>query len=70
MDNKLYKYLIIKIINIFILSFNLNNVYSQIFSAEQNPPSIKWKQINSPNFQITYPTEIEKEAQRMANTLI
>lgn len=69
MDNKLFKHIIISILTIFLLSFNLHKVYSQIFSAEQNPPSIKWKQINSPNFQIIYPTEIEKEAQRMANTL-
>jgi hypothetical protein len=68
---KLYKlkYLFISTLCIFISSTYSTDVFSQIFSAEQNPPSIKWLQINSTNFQIIYPTELEIEAQRMANTL-
>ena len=42
---------------------------AQIFGGEQNPLSVKWKQINHQGFQLIYPTELEKEAQRMANTL-
>lgn len=63
------KYLFISALCIIISSINSTEVFSQIFSAEQNPPSIKWLQINSANFQIIYPTELEIEAQRMANTL-
>jgi len=43
--------------------------FSQLFSAGQNPPSVKFKQINTDQFQIIYPTLLEIEAQRMANVL-
>jgi len=69
MKKYIFKLLIISILCIIILSFNSVRVFSQIFSAEQNPPSIKWLQINSSNFQIIYPTQLDEEAQRMANTL-
>jgi hypothetical protein len=69
MKKYIFKLLIISTLCIIILSFNSTKVFSQIFSAEQNPPSIKWSQINSSNFQIIYPTQLEDEAQRMANTL-
>jgi hypothetical protein len=35
----------------------------------QNPNTIVWKQINTEHFQIIFPEEIEKEAQRVAHTL-
>ena len=68
-DNALYKSLIIKIKTTIILSLISHSVFSQIFSEEQNPLSVKWRQINAAGFKIIYPTELEKEAQRMANTL-
>ncbi|HEX7365816.1 MAG TPA: hypothetical protein VF273_01905, partial [Pelobium sp.] len=55
------------IISIFI--FTSHSAFSQIIDGGQNPPSVKFKQINTPNFQIIYPTLFEGEAQRMANTL-
>lgn len=64
-----YKSLIIKIQYTLILSLISHNAFSQIFSAEQNPLSVKWRQINAAGFKIIYPTALEKEAQRMANTL-
>ncbi|MDQ3394888.1 MAG: hypothetical protein M3512_12355 [Bacteroidota bacterium] len=36
---------------------------------DQNPPSIKWQQINSAHFKIIFPEGFDKEAQRTANTL-
>jgi hypothetical protein len=33
-----------------------------------NPPSVKWQKINTPNFRILYPRGFEEQAQRMANT--
>src|SRR5258706_1133186 len=33
------------------------------------PPSLKWYQINTPNFKVLYPSGFEVQAQRMANTL-
>ncbi len=43
--------------------------FCQFIGGGQNPPSVKFKQINTANFQIIYPTLFEVEAQRMANTL-
>jgi len=43
---------------------------SLAFAAKsQNPPDIKWKCIISSNFKIIFPSDIESEAQRIANTL-
>jgi hypothetical protein len=52
-----------------ILSFVSHCAFSQIFNEEQNPLSVKWRQIKASGFKIIYPEELEKEAQRMANTL-
>ncbi len=60
------------IISILILTISLitsNKVFAQLFDATQNPPSVKFRQINTPHFQIIYPTPLEQEAQRMANVL-
>ncbi|MGB4774378.1 MAG: hypothetical protein WBP45_04340, partial [Daejeonella sp.] len=64
-----YKALHINIYILLICCFNLSSVKAQFFDSEQNPPGVKWQQINTTNFQIIYPTEFENEAQRMANTL-
>ncbi len=68
-QNKHNKTLIIKIIILITLSLVSHQTFSQIFNEEQNPLSVKWRQINVSGFKIIYPTELEKEAQRMANTL-
>jgi hypothetical protein len=36
---------------------------------QQNPPSQKWKQLNTPNFRVIYPFNLEHDALRTANTL-
>lgn len=61
--------LLISIVTLIILFLNSYSVSSQVFDSEQNPPGVKWSQINTENFQLIYPTEMEDEAQRMANTL-
>ena len=60
----------IKIFTIIILSFISQIVLAQIFDSEQNPLSVKFRKISTSGFTILYPTELEKEAQRMANTLV
>jgi hypothetical protein len=35
----------------------------------QSPPRLKWEQIQTRHFQIIFPSEIEKDAQRIANAL-
>ncbi len=69
MQNRPIKYLYISIITIIILCFSLVPAFPQIFDNEQNPPGVKWMEINTHNFQIIYPEEMAGEAQRMANTL-
>ncbi|MGV3687233.1 MAG: TolB family protein [Daejeonella sp.] len=51
------------------MSFNSYLLTAQVFDSEQNPPGIKWMQINTQNFQILYPSELKREANRMANTM-
>jgi hypothetical protein len=36
---------------------------------ENNPPSIKWYQVNTPHFRVIYPRGFDVQAQRVANTL-
>lgn len=65
----IFKLLLISIFVYLISCFYSTNVIGQVFDSGQNPPGIKWQQINTENFQIIYPTALESEAQRMANTL-
>ncbi|MBK0381681.1 hypothetical protein I5M32_01795 [Pedobacter sp. SD-b] len=66
---KYFKVLISSILCLFISIITSQKGFAQIFDASQNPPSVKFKQINTPQFQIIYPTLFESEAQRMANVL-
>ncbi len=43
-------------------------VFSQTI-LENNAPEIKWSQINTPHFQVLFPTGDDTQAQRVANTL-
>ena len=63
------KLLYISVNTLIILCFSLGYAKSQVFDSEQNPTGVKWKQINTTNFQVIYPAEVEAVAQRMANTL-
>ena len=63
------KLLKINVLTILTLTTISHDAFTQIFSAEQNPLSVKWRQINRSGFKLIYPHELEKEAQRMANTL-
>ena len=67
--NKIDKILFIRCLTLLILSFISQGTFGQIFSTTQNPLSVKWSYIQSGGFKIIYPKELEKEAQRMANTL-
>jgi hypothetical protein len=45
-------------------------ILCQLFIAQaQNPPGLDWKCIKTKNFKVIFPSEIEAEAQRVANTL-
>ena len=38
-------------------------------TQETNAPSVKWYQLDAPNFRILFPKGFETQAQRVANTL-
>ena len=41
--------------------------HSQYFSTGQEPANIKWRQINTENFQLIYPEDYEEKAQQVAS---
>ena len=62
------KFLISISIGALLLFFNpLFAQETEVFST--NPPSIRWYQLNTPNFKVLYPQGFDFQAQRMANTL-
>ncbi|TCC89344.1 hypothetical protein EZ428_16750 [Pedobacter frigiditerrae] len=61
--------LIISILTTILSSIISVSCFGQIFDSEQNPLSVKWKKIYTNGFSIIYPTELENDAQRMANTI-
>lgn len=66
MNNKILFFNTLTLITLSVVS---ETAFSQIFSTAQNPLSVKWHYISSGGFKIIYPAELEKDAQRMANTL-
>lgn len=42
---------------------------AQFFQTGQDPSQIRWRQINTINFQVIYPEEFDKEAQRLTYVL-
>jgi hypothetical protein len=66
---KAYISQLIKQLFVVSLIFNPHCGFAQIFASEQNPLSVRWRVINSGGFELIYPAELEKETQRMANTL-
>lgn len=62
---------IISVITILQFGFIIisNSLQAQFLQSGQDPASIKWKQINTANFQLIFPSAFEKEANRLANTL-
>ncbi len=66
--------MIVKGIKIFIffvfVIFSITKVCkAQYYDSGQDPFSINWKQIQTPYFQIVFPSEIEKEAKKYASYL-
>jgi len=55
---------------LFLIYFGLCPLANgQYFVSGQDPSSIKWLQINTENFQVIFPQEFEKEAQRLSYVL-
>lgn len=51
-----------------LLFFTFVSARAQVV-LENNPPSVKWYQVNTPNFRVLYSRGFEKQAQRVANSL-
>jgi len=51
---------------LFLLMGQAEVACGQIFSFEQNPPHLKWRQIQSPQFRLIYPEQFEFKAHKMA----
>lgn len=54
---------------ILLILFIPTNIAAQYYIVGQDPFSIKWKQLNSPDFKIIFPSGYEKKAQEYANLL-
>lgn len=54
---------------IVLIIFCVQSAKAQYFQTGQDPSLIKWKQINTDNFQVVYPEEFEKQAQRVSFVL-
>ncbi len=52
-----------------ILTIGFSNLKAQYFQTGQDPASIKWRQINTKNFQLIYPDYYELQAQKLASIM-
>lgn len=66
---KIHKTLFISILSSIISFFYSQNGFAQIFDDYQNPPSVKWREIQTPEFQVIFPAEFEDQAQRLTFVL-
>jgi len=62
--------LLIRTLFVFISIFHSSIAKAQIFDDNQMPPSVKWREIQTPQFQLIYPDVFEAQAQRLANNLL
>jgi hypothetical protein len=53
----------------FFFLFVTTVVFAQEEVLDNNPPSLRWFQLNTQDFRILFPKGFEQQAQRMANTL-
>jgi len=51
------------------LFLSVNIVHAQYFQTGQDPASLRWRQINTENFQLIYPDYYEEDAQVLAQKL-
>lgn len=63
-----YKLLLISLLTCAI-SFSYQGVSGQFIDNGQNPPGLRWRQINTPHIQLIFPSTFDKEAWRMAGVL-
>ncbi len=54
---------------LFLLFLFLPAFSQESVTQQTNAPSVKWYQLNTPNFKVLYPKGFDAQAQRVANTL-
>lgn len=65
----MHKRLIIKALILYTLIIYSHNLRAQIFDNEQSHWSIKWRQIDTENFQLVFPATFESAAKKLAKKL-
>jgi hypothetical protein len=58
-----------KLLLLLALFLCFSNLKAQYFQTGQDPASIKWRQINTENFQLIYPNYYELQAQKLAQIM-
>jgi len=55
--------------SVLALSLLTSEVRAQFFTGGEDPASIEWKQMHTPNFQVIFPSDFEDKAMYVANIL-
>jgi hypothetical protein len=58
-----------KVLSLFLVCTSFFSFAQETTVNENNPPSLRWYQINTPHFRVLFPKGFDAQAQRMANTL-
>lgn len=58
-----------RVFYLFIVFVSFTSLAQETLVNDNNPPSLKWYQLNTKHFRVLYPTGFDAQAQRMANTL-
>ncbi len=56
-------------LTLLFFAFACSAALAQSSVLDNNPPSVRWHQVNTPNFKVIYQQGVEDQAQRVANTL-
>jgi hypothetical protein len=54
---------------IILVALASSTVFGQSNVLTNNPPSVRWQQVNTPHFKVIYQQGVDVQAQRVANTL-
>ncbi|MCX8491353.1 MAG: hypothetical protein ORN54_09825, partial [Cyclobacteriaceae bacterium] len=58
-----------RVFYLFVVFVSFTSLAQETIVNDNNPPSLKWYQLNTKHFRVLYPTGFDNQAQRMANTL-
>ncbi len=58
-----------RVFYLFVVFVSFTSLAQETLVNDNNPPTLKWYQLNTKHFRVLYPTGFDAQAQRMANTL-